>query len=753
VLIPGERTDGRPLAHAAGWPAAQWMDWQRQAKSIEAIAAYGWTFNFLVQSDGSESMEGMWVTRDYFRLLGLEPILGRTFLESETGATPVPVIILGYDLWQRKYNGDRNIVGKTIRMSRWDTPPKVIGVMPPRVRFLPSPGASQEPNYNLDAPVDFWIPAGLKADQMKNRMWDVAARVKKGVSPAQAQAELAALAAREAQSDRDFEGFAPRLQLLTAVLNRDGRRILIPLSGAAALVLLIACGNVAALLLVRGLQRQQEYAVRSSLGAGRAALLRQVSSEALLLAFSGGALGMGLALGVIRLFKQIGGHAIPRMDAVTTGWAVLGCGLGAAVFASVVASVFPAIRASRLDAIEVLKSAGPKSSAGRGERRLLRGVTIFQTAMTLALLVGTGLLVRTMMNIASVQSGYSTGHILTATVTAVQGDWIGFHRRALDQVSALPGVQKAAFAWGVPLTGNDWPGRIELEGQPPAAKPSDQIQIPVRSATPGYFELLGQPIAEGRDFRITDTRGAPRVAIVNRAFTDRYFPHTNAVGKKIWPGDRKQPPIEIVGVVTNSRTDDLTKAAEPELYLCFWQAGAFSKHLVVRTAADPRTIMAAIQRELRSVDPTVAVENVKTLDQIRDESLASRTFAVQLLAGFSLAGSALTLVGIYGVLALSVASRRREIAIRAAVGAERRHIRNLVFGEGCRLIAGGLIVGTCAALLLSRVLSSFLFGVGAADPLTFVAVGLLFSAVALLACWAPMRRAASVDPSEALRCE
>jgi putative ABC transport system permease protein len=257
----------------------------------------------------------------------------------------------------------------------------------------------------------------------------------------------------------------------------------------------------------------------------------------------------------------------------------------------------------------------------------------------------------------------------------------------------------------------------------------------------------------GRDFRPTDVTGAPGVAIVNQVLVDRYFPHSTAIGKKIWGNGRQRPPNEIVGVVANTRTGDLTKPAEPEVYLPLWQARAFSKSLVVRTAADPRGMMAAIERELRAVDPTAAVESVKTMDQIRGECLASRTFAEQLLVGFSLVGSVLTLVGIYGVLALSVASRRREIAIRAAVGAERRHIRNLVFAEGFRLIAGGVIVGVAAALFLSRVLRSFLFGVTATDPATFIVVGLLFGAVALLACWAPVRRAATVDPIEALRSE
>jgi len=753
VLIPRVRSDGQALTRPRGWAAQHWLEWRQQAKSFEAIAAYAWNFNFLVLPDGSESLEGMWVSGDYFRVMGLQPVLGRTFLESETGAKPAPVIIIGYELWQRRFQGDRNIIGKKIHISRRDTPPTVIGVMPPGVRFLPSPNAAQEPNYNVNALVDFWTPAALSPARLKDPMWDVVGRLRSGTTLQQAQAELALISARQARGDVDLEGTSPQVQSLPAELNRDGRRILLPLLGAAALVLLIACGNAAALLLVRGLQRQQEYAVRSALGIGRLALFRQVSTESLLLALGGGAFGVGLAFGIVKLFKLIGGHAIPRLDAVTTGWPVLAGGLGAAVLSVLLAGLFPALRASRLDPILVLKSAGPNSSAGRGERRLLRGVTMAQTALTLALLVGAGLLIRTMNNLSNVQSGYNTRHILTMTVTAVQGDWADFHRRALERVSALPGVERAAFGWGVPLTGNNWLATLDIEGQPAARKPSDLISLPLRSVTPDYFKLLGLKISDGRDFRSSDTRNAPNVAVVNQALADRYFPHVIPIGKKLWIGGRKQPPTEIVGVVADSRTDDLTQAASPEIYLSLWQASAFSKHLVLRTMADPRLLMAAVQRELRSVDPTVAIENVKTLEQIRDDSLASRSFAMRLLIGFALVGSVLTLVGIYGVLALSVASRRREIAIRAAVGAARRDIRNLVFAEGFRLIAGGVISGIAAALILSRVLKSFLFQVEPNDPATLIGVGLLFTGVALLACWVPTRRAVKVDPLEALRYE
>jgi putative ABC transport system permease protein len=376
-----------------------------------------------------------------------------------------------------------------------------------------------------------------------------------------------------------------------------------------------------------------------------------------------------------------------------------------------------------------------------------------QTALTLALLVGAGLLIRTMSNLFKVQSGYNVRNVLTMSVTSVEGDWTDFHARALERVAALPGVEHAAFAWGLPLTGNNWPDTVEIEGQPAASKESDRLSLPLRSITPDYFNLLGLKIREGRDLRSSDTRKAPAVAVVNRSFAERYFPHASPIGKKLWLGGRARPSTEIVGVVSNSRTDDLTQAAQPEIYLSLWQATPFSKHLVIRAAADPRLVMAAVRRALHSVEPAVAIENVKTLEQIRSDSLASRTFAMQLLVGFSLAASVLTLVGIYGVLSLSVASRRREIAIRAAVGAARRDLRNMIFAEGFRLIAGGVIAGIASALIFSRVLRSFLFEVEPNDPITLLGVGLLFTGVALLACWAPTHRATKVDPLEALRYE
>src|SRR5579862_3741366 len=322
ILAPAARTDGKELAHARGWAPVQWLEWQRETKSLEAVAAYGWAFGFLVENGGSQSLEGMFVSKEYFSVTGLQPVIGRTFLDSEIGPNAPPVVVIGYDLWQRKFNRDPNILGKQLRLTFSQNPPRVVGVMPPGVRFLPYPNAAKEPNYNVDALVDFWIPASPRADS-KSPGWELIGRLRPGVSLHEAQSELALLAQREGVADHDFAGITPHLQFLADEMNRDGRRILFPLLGAAALVLLIACGNAAALLLVRGLQRQQEYAVRTALGVSRSALFRQVSMESILLALMGAGIGVGLAVTIVRVFRLIAGDAVPRLDAVTTGWPVL----------------------------------------------------------------------------------------------------------------------------------------------------------------------------------------------------------------------------------------------------------------------------------------------------------------------------------------------------------------------------------------------------------------------------------------------
>ncbi len=520
VLVSPARIDGGPYRRGA--TIGQWVSW-RQARSIEPPAVYGWTFNFLVLPDGSESMGGMVVTPSYFRILGLRPILGREFADSELSRPKVPpsAIILGYELWQRKFNGDPNIVGRTIRISRMPAPVPVVGVMPQGIRFLPDPGASSEPNYDLNAHVDFWFGIAPDESRPASRAGNAITRLRGGATPAEAQTEITALSAGLAQSDPTLQGITAAVVPVQDVLNRDGRRLLVPLFGSVALVFFIACANVAGLLLTRGLQRHPEYAMRSALGAGRWRLFRQALTESLVLALAGAALGAGVATGIVRLLKSVAGQAVPRADAVHIGWPVFAFGFIAALVAAGIAGVLPAARASLPDRFMGLK--GTRTTAGRHERRLLGAVATLQIVLTVALLAGAALLIRTARNLDRMQPGYDTENILAMTVTRMERqNSTEFHKLALERVAAVPGVTTAAFAWGVPLTGNSWPGEVEFPGQAGSSKLADRITVPIRSITEGYFDVMGMTIAEGRAFRGTDGPDAPTVAIVNATLAKRY---------------------------------------------------------------------------------------------------------------------------------------------------------------------------------------------------------------------------------------
>ncbi len=758
VLISPLRKDGQPQVQAT---AAQWAEWQGATNSFAAVAGYGWTFQLLVRPDGSESAQGLRVTPDYFKVIGVRPMLGREF-----GAADMPaleqkptVLLLGYDCWKRKFGGDPNIVGKVIHLSRFP-PVTVLGVMPPGQRFLPCAASASEPNYDVNGKVDFWMPLWAPDPAKPNGDYcEIAGRLREGKSPEQAQAELAAISARQARADRDFEGVTVKAKPLIEELNRDGRRLLLPLCGAVALVLLIACANVAGVQLALGLRRQPEYAIRGALGARRGQLFRQALTESLVLALLGGMAGAALAYGTVTVLKAIGGFAIPRLDAVAFGWPVWAFCFGATLLAATLAGLMPAYHASRFDPANGLKGAGT-STQGRAERRFLGGVAMTQIALTLALLVGAGLLIRTVHNLAKMRPGYDTENILTMSVTLPEAQF-DLQSTMLERVSAIPGVKKAAYVWGAPLTGNHWMGKFKIVGQASGANDSrGELLVPTRSATPDYFDALGVRIVSGRGFRPTDAYLGPNavtngqlVMVINQTLADKYFAGVNPVGRKLlfFPYDKKV--AEIVGVVTDSRSDSLAQKPQAEAYFPLWQMIPFTKHLVLRTAADPRTLIPAVERELRALDPTVAIENVKTLEEVRSDSVAAQVFAMRLLVGFSIVGSVLALVGIYGVLSLSVGSRTREIAIRLALGAQRRSILGMVLVDGLKVIIPGLIIGTVAALALARLLRTLLFGVEPADPATFVAVAILFAAVALLACWLPARRATQVSPMEALRCE
>lgn len=459
VLVSAARVDGQPFDRGA--TVGQWLAW-RGTRSLQRTALYGWTFNFLVRGDGSRSLGGMVVTRDYFDVLGVRPLLGRTFTAAEASrpgvagkpGAPPTAILLGHDLWQREFGGDPAIVGKTVTLSRMPAPLPIVGVMPQDLRFLPDPRAAAEPNYDLDAKVDFWLAMAIDETTATRGAGNVIARLRDGATVADAQAEVTATSAAVAAADARLAGLTATARPVRAVLNADGERLLVPLFGAVGLLFLIACANVTGLLLARGLQRQQEYATRAALGAGRARVFRLVLIEAVVLAMTASLLGAALAWVIVAVLRAIGGQAVPRADAIAVGWPVLLFGAAAALVAGITAGLLPALRASAGDRVTLLK--GTRTSASRVERRLLASVAVVQVVLTVSLLAGAVLLVRTAQKLDDVRPGYDTERILAMTVTHVgdRAQYRAFHEQGLERVAAIPGVRHAAFAWGVPLTGN-----------------------------------------------------------------------------------------------------------------------------------------------------------------------------------------------------------------------------------------------------------------------------------------------------------
>jgi putative ABC transport system permease protein len=744
VLVGPARSDGQPFRGPS--TARQIGDWGK-AGAFERTAGYFWIFDYLVRGDGSASLEGLAVSPEYFGVIGRAPALGRAFTRDERSAQSHPVVLISDDLWRRQFRADPGVVGTTLTLSRHRTL-TIVGVMPPGIRFLPAPLSEDAPGYDVDAKVDFWVPQALEAFPPNVPIWNAVARLRPGASLAQARAEIAAIASRQAATTPALREMTATVEPLQAALNLEPGRLLVPLLGAAACVLLIACANAGALQLARALRRDGELAVHAALGASPGRLVRRALAEHVAVGVIGGALGSGLAYATLALLVRTNAVSIPRIDAVAIDGRLLAWSVGLGIVTGLLAGLPSALRIHRGWGRPGLDPGGPSARVVGGGWRTLQALTGAQIALTLALLAPAGLLARSLQNAAAVTPGYRTDHVLTMMVTDVGSDWQAFHRRVLDRVQDVPGVSGAAFGWGLPLTNTGASTRVRL-----GATEDTRITAPVRAVTPSFFDVLRMPVVAGRAFQDTDGPDAKPVAIITASLAARYFAGVDPIGRVIdvpgWEGRQR----EIVGVLGDVRAQSLLQAAEPELYLPLTQATAFTKHLVVRTAADPLALAPAVQAAIRAIDPAASIESLKTFEQIRADALSGHRLVADVLSAFGAMACLLAVAGVYGSLAWSVARRRREFAIRAALGADRRRVLGVVVRDLAGPLLGGSLLGLGLALALSNALRAWLFGVAAYDPTTLAAAGGVLLVLMLGATWLPARAALAIDPSAALRAE
>ncbi len=742
VLVAPSRIDGQP--YRGPCTGRQCGDWSA-AQSFESAATYFWIFDHLVIDDGSTSVEGLAVSPEYFQVIGRMPSLGRVFRPDETSARTHPVALISHQLWQRRFGADPLILGEPLTLSRHRTL-TIVGVMPPGIRFLPAPLSEEAPAYDVNAMVDFWVPQSREAFPPDVPIWNAVARLRRGVSLDQARAELAAIAKHQAEINPALRGMTASVVPIQSAMNGDPARLLLPLLAAAVCVLVIACANACALQLARGLLRYPEFALQAALGATPGRLVRQILIEHLAIGMVSGTAGALFAYGALGALVALGASSIPRLDTVLVDLRLLGWSVGLAILSSLGAAAPTAWRILHASASLEFDLTGKSARVSSGGWKMLQVLTGLQMALTVALLAASGLLLRSLHNVATAPLGFETTQALTMMVTDV-GDSQTFSRRALDRVAQVPGVTAAAFAWGLPLTKTGASTQVRFT-------PADVgITVPVRAVTPTFFGVLALPLVDGREFRDTDDPGAPPVAIINADAAKKYFPGVNPLGRVIdvpgWEGRRRT----IVGVVADMRAQSPTEASGPEVYLPLAQAAAYSKHLVVRTDREPTALAGAIDAALREIEPTVAIESVKSFAQIRAESTAAHQLATIVVATFGGVAWLLAAAGVYGSLAWSVARRRRDLAIRAALGADRRDVLAFILGYLAHPLIGGTLAGIVLAGVLTRALRAWLFAVSPDDPVVLLSAGGMLLMLTLAATYFPARTAIRLDPNVVLRSE
>jgi len=765
-------------SHGVFWTttaSANLLDWQAQAKSFEAIAGYRWRSVDLVDPTGSgrsERLRGLHITPEFFKVLGV-PLMGETFGPIGTGFAfsndpqrrRPEIIIIGRGLWQRRFGSDAGLLGKAIdvniiNLSRvGPTPTFVVGIALADAHFPP---LSVDWNLGISGigdSIDFWVPEYRDPTKRDNGDLDVVARLRPGVSLEQAQAEMDKISNNLAVAYPETNnGLSVRVVPLRDHLLGGSRQVLLMLFACTGFVLLVACGNVANLLLARATARQKEVAIRAALGAARLRILRQFLAESALIALPAGGIGVALAYGSLVLLRPLIPPDVPFAQDATLDRTVLLYTLIIASMTALITGIIPALRISSVNPGDVMKMEGRSSTAGRGRHRLVAILVASEIAMTLVLLIATGLMVKSANRLWQIDPGFDTRNLMTMTISLPNNkfEWrhnVVFSRQVIQAIEAMPEVRDAAVIEGVPMSAGSFYTNFNIEGRPDT--PVDRLSGRIRVVSPGYFRVMKIPILSGRDYDEHDEVGPvgslPSV-IVNRSLAERFWPGQDAVGKRLrmsWA----VPPSVIIGVVGDVRYTGLDADAGNETYI---PEGLFPQSaitLLVRTDRDPWPLYPEMHRRILEIDKDAFVFDVKPMTQLIAESLAPRRFSTTLLSAFAAVALILSLAGIYAVIAHSVAQRTVEIGIRVAMGASPTRVTGLMLRYGLLPAICGMAAGWSGAFAISRFFSAMLFGVGPLDLPTWALVSGSMLAVACIASYLPARRACTVDPTVALRAE
>ena len=729
---------------------ANFYDWQTQSQVFENLAAFRWRDFSLTGGDTPEQVMGNSVTTNMFATLGVQPVLGRDFLAEEGQAGKENVVILSYGLWQRRFGAASEVIGQKISVN--SQPFTVVGVMPQGFEF---PRAYAE----------LWTPLAPDADLKANRRAHflyTRARLKPGVTIQQAQAEMDIIAGRLQQQYPDTNNQRGiRLASLSQESVAEIRPALLILLAAVGFVLLIACANVANLMLARAATRQKEIAIRTALGAGRLRIIRQLLTESVLLSLLGGVCGLLLALwGIDLLLASMPREfalGIPGWNKIGLDYRVLGFTLVVSFLTGILFGLFPAWQASKTALNESLKEGG-KSSASPGRKRFRNALIVSEVTLALVLLVGAGLMMRSLLRLMDVNPGFNPQNLSTFQIALPQSQYsqneqvVAFYSELTRRIKNLAGVESVSTIDMMPMGGSGGTTTFLIEGRP--EPPQGQYpEANARTSSPGYFQTMGIPVIKGRDFSEHDTINSPLAVVINETMARKYWPGEDPIGKRLLDPGNRTPPAEVIGVVGDIKHFGLDDQAEEYIYTSSIQTPGNSMFLVVRTATDPVSMTATLRKEVQSLDKALPVFDIKPMNQRIIESAGPRRLVMFLLSIFALVALILASVGIYGVMAYAVTQRTHEIGIRVALGARRGDILKLVIRQGMWLVLLGVTLGLLVSFAVTRFMAGLLFGVTANDPLTLAGVSLLLAVIAFIACLIPARKATKVDPMVALRYE